>query len=46
MTGALFRLLIYTGRKQWECGVGGWLSTPASQFLCSLANTLQLKSFR
>jgi len=46
MTGMLFLLLIYTGRKLWKCGVGGWLSKPASQFLCCLANTLQLNSFR
>lgn len=46
MTGVLFRVLIYTGRKLWECGVGGWLSTPASQFLCCLANTLRPNSFR
>lgn len=46
MTGALFRLLIYTDRKQWEFGAGYWLSTPASQFLCCLENTLQLNSSR
>jgi hypothetical protein len=46
MTGVLYRLLIYTGRKQRECGVGGWVSTPVSKFFCCLATTLQLNSFR